>query len=84
MDAEDDDGEGGLVVELDHNRTAFKEAASCPPLSYEKKGRTIDLSFWRTPERLFDETDELVMWSRTALEAARRKEGGQRQAKIKA
>jgi DNA transformation protein and related proteins len=56
----------------DHNRTAFKEAASFPPLSYEKKGRTIDLSFWRAPERVFDETDELVMWSRTALAAARR------------
>ena len=56
----------------DHNRTAFKEAASFPPLSYEKKGRTIDLSFWRAPERLFDETDELIMWSRTALAAAHR------------
>jgi DNA transformation protein and related proteins len=56
----------------DHNRTAFKDATSFPPLSYEKKGRTISLSFWRAPERLFDETDELVMWSRTALAAARR------------
>jgi DNA transformation protein and related proteins len=56
----------------DHNRTAFKEAACFPPLSYEKKGRTIDLSFWRAPERLFDEPDELVAWGRTALAAARR------------
>jgi DNA transformation protein len=56
----------------EHNRTAFEEAATFPPLSYEKKGRTIDLSFWRAPERLFDETDELVTWSRTALAAARR------------
>ena len=44
----------------DHNRAAFKEADSFPPLSYEKKGCTIDLSFWRAPERLFDEPDELV------------------------
>jgi DNA transformation protein and related proteins len=56
----------------DHNRTAFMEAAAFPPLSYEKKGRTIDLSFWRAPERLFDDIDELVMWSRMALAAARR------------
>src|ERR1700704_1020955 len=35
----------------DHNRAAFKEARSFPPLNYEKKGRTIDLSFWRAPER---------------------------------
>ena len=56
----------------EHNRTAFKEAQSSPPLSYEKKGCTIDLSFWRAPERLFDEPDELVTWARSALAAARR------------
>jgi DNA transformation protein and related proteins len=56
----------------DDNREAFKEAASFPPLNYEKKGSTIDLSFWRAPERLFDEPDELVGWARLALAAARR------------
>jgi len=56
----------------DRNRAAFKEAASVPPLSYEKQGRTIDLAFWRAPERLFDEPDELVAWARSALAAARR------------
>src|SRR5437762_12930068 len=56
----------------DHNRAAFKEAQSFPPLNYEKKGSAIDLSFWRAPERLFDEPDELVTWARAALAAARR------------
>ena len=56
----------------DHNRLAFEEAQSSPPLNYEKKGETIDLSFWRAPERLFDEPDELVTWARLALAAARR------------
>jgi DNA transformation protein len=56
----------------DHNREAFEEAASFPPLNYSKKGSTIDLSFWRAPERLFDETDELVAWARIALAAAGR------------
>ncbi len=56
----------------DHNRAAFKEAESFPPLNYEKKGSTIDLSFWRAPERLFDEPDELVTWARVALAAAGR------------
>ena len=54
------------------NRAAFKEAESFPPLNYEKKGGTIDLSFWRAPERLFDEPDELVAWARAALAAAGR------------
>src|SRR5437868_14334216 len=56
----------------DDNRAAFKEAESFPPLNYEKKGGTIDLSFWRAPERLFDEPDELATWARAALAAARR------------
>ena len=56
----------------EQNRATFKEAQSFPPLNYEKKGGTIDLSFWRVPERLFDEPDELVTWARAALAAARR------------
>jgi DNA transformation protein and related proteins len=60
----------------DNNRVMFKEAESFPPLNYEKRGSTIDLSFWRVPERLFDEPDELVTgraqhWRRRA--ALRRK-----------
>ena len=55
----------------DDNRAAFKEAESFPPLDYQKKGGTIDLSFWRAPERLFDDPDELVAWARAALAAAR-------------
>ena len=56
----------------EHNRAVFGEAASVPPLSYKKKGSSIDLSFWRAPERLFDEPHELVAWARAALAAARR------------
>ena len=62
-----------LYLRVDaQSRAAFKEAKSFQPLSYEKKGTTIDLSFWRAPERLFDEPDELVAWARAALAAARR------------
>ena len=56
----------------DDNRAAFREAEAFPPLNYEKQGETIDLAFWRAPERLFDEPDELVAWARAALGAARR------------
>jgi DNA transformation protein len=56
----------------DHNRAEFREAEAFPPLNYRKKGSTIDLAFWRAPERLFDEPDELVAWARAALGAALR------------
>jgi DNA transformation protein and related proteins len=56
----------------DHNREAFGEAAAFPPLNYAKGDRIIDLAFWPAPERLWDEPDELIVWARTALGAARR------------
>jgi DNA transformation protein len=56
----------------DDNRAIFKEAESFPPLNYSKRGGTIDLAFWRAPERLFDEPDELIAWARAALAAAGR------------
>ena len=65
--------EDTLYVRVDdHNKAVFKEAEAAPPLNYEKKGRTIDLSFWRVPERLLDEPDELILWARAALAAAGR------------
>ena len=56
----------------DDNRALFKEAEAFPPLNYEKRGGSIDLAFWRAPERLFDEPDEFLTWARAALGAARR------------
>ena len=56
----------------EHNQSVFEEARSVPPLNYEKQGHSIDLSFWRAPERLLDEPEELVTWARAALAAARR------------
>ena len=56
----------------EQNRAFFSEAAQTPPLNYAKGGRLIDLAFWRVPERLIDEPDELLDWARAALAAARR------------
>ena len=65
--------ENTLYFRVDElNRETFREAESAPPLNYRKKGTLIDLSFWRVPERLIDEPDELVVWARSALAAARR------------
>lgn len=62
-----------LYLRVDEeNRETFKEAAASPPLNYAKGGGTIDLSFWRVPERLFDEAEEFFAWARAALAAAHR------------
>ena len=65
--------ENTLYFRVDEeNRETFREAAAFPPLNYAKQGETIDLAFWRVPERLFDESDELIAWARAALAAAHR------------
>ena len=63
-----------LYVRVDEgNQATFAEAAATPPLNYvAAKGRVIDLAFWRVPDRLFDEPDELLAWARAALGAAAR------------
>ena len=46
--------ENTLFLRIDeHNRATFGEAAAFAPLNYKKAGATIDLAFWRVPERLF-------------------------------
>ena len=54
------------------NRQAY-EAEGLKPFSYEAKGRTVQIgSYWRVPERLFDDRDEMVEWARAALAAGQR------------
>lgn len=40
------------------------------PFVYQAKGRSVALGYWRMPERLLDEPDELVVWCRAALAVA--------------
>jgi DNA transformation protein len=53
----------------DGNRRIY-EAEGLKPFSYEAKGRMVQIgSYWRVPERLFDDPDEMVAWARAALAA---------------
>jgi DNA transformation protein and related proteins len=54
------------------NRPDF-EAEGLGPFTYETKhGRNTIMSYWRVPERLFDESDAMLTWSRKAFIAASR------------
>jgi DNA transformation protein and related proteins len=55
----------------DRNRPDF-EAEDLAPFSYATKdGRHTIMSYWRCPDRLFDEPDEMTAWAGKALAAAR-------------
>jgi DNA transformation protein len=56
----------------DGNRHAY-EAEGLEPFSYDAKGKTVTIgAYWRVPERLFDDPDEMLDWARAALAAGRR------------
>jgi len=56
----------------DTNRAAF-QAEGSEPFTYQAKGRTMTIgSYWRVPERLFDDPDEMLDWARAALAAGQR------------
>jgi len=56
----------------DATKRAF-EAEGQGPFVYAGRGRTIAMSYWRIPERLLDDSEEMVEWARSALGVARRK-----------
>ena len=66
--------ENTLYFRVDEeNRETFREAEAFPPLNYAKQGETIDLAFWRVPERLLGRTRAgFITWARAALAAAHR------------
>ena len=61
----------------DVSKRAF-EAEGAGPFLYESRGRTIVMSYWRIPDRLLDDPDEMVSWARSALSIARRAAGPKR------
>lgn len=73
-----------LYLKADDDTRAAFEAEGCVPFSYAKTGgRNTIMSYWRTPERLFDEPDELTVWARRALGVARRQQAGAKTRQMK-
>jgi DNA transformation protein len=65
-------GDGALYFKADAASRGAFEAEGCGPFLYESRGRTVALSYWQVPERLFDEADELREWALVAIGAAQR------------
>lgn len=60
-----------LYLKADVQSQRAFEAEGLQPFKYEGRGRVIAMSYWRIPERLLDDPDEMVIWARRALLAAR-------------
>jgi DNA transformation protein len=63
--------DGVIFLKADARTTPQFEAEGLVPFSYRAKGGTRTLtSYWRMPERLYDDPEELAVWARRALESA--------------
>ncbi len=60
----------------DENRLDF-EQEGMEPFSFEGGDKTVTMSYYQLPERLYDDPEELAAWGRRALAAARRAKAAQ-------
>ncbi|HEY2134799.1 MAG TPA: TfoX/Sxy family protein [Xanthobacteraceae bacterium] len=65
---------GGVIyLKADRQNTPAYETEAQAPFTYAAKGgKRVALSYWRLPDRLYDDSEELARWAREALAAARR------------
>ena len=60
---------------------SFEQEGRAPFRYATKNGEHVLTSYWRMPDRLYDDPDELARWARNALAAALRAKGKPKKAK---
>ena len=51
---------------------SFEREGSAPFMFTSKDGKRGTMSYWRLPDGLYDDPDELAIWAKAAVAAARR------------
>jgi DNA transformation protein len=65
--------DGTIFLKADERTIPDFEGEGLSAFSYRTKdGRRTLMSYWRMPERLYDDPEELADWARRAMAAARR------------
>jgi DNA transformation protein len=77
------ESDGELYLKADDLTIPKLAAENSEPFVYKAKSREIALSYWKLPERLYDEPDEFAQFARDAFGAAVRASGAKRKAKTK-
>jgi DNA transformation protein len=67
-----------IYLKADDGNAGDFEAEGCAPFTYTRGGKTGQprqhaLPYWRLPERLYDDPEELAAWAARAFAAAERK-----------
>jgi DNA transformation protein len=66
--------DGIIYLKADDETSRSFAAENCAPFGYDTKhGRRVLTSYWRLPDRLYDEPAELAQWAKAARAVARAK-----------
>lgn len=61
-----------LYLKVDAESARHFDALNAPAFSYERQGRTMQMSYREAPADLFDDRELAALWGRRAWEAAMR------------
>jgi len=61
-----------IYLKADAQTSPAFQAEGLKPFTYGAKRKRVVMSYWRMPERLFDDPEELAEWVRAAFGAAQR------------
>lgn len=64
--------DGVIYLKADEQSIPAFEAEGRAPFSFEAKKKRVVTSYWRIPDRLYDDPEELAQWSKQAVAAAKR------------
>ncbi|RLA24702.1 MAG: transcriptional regulator [Gammaproteobacteria bacterium] len=59
-----------LYLKADKKSAAVFQANNLPPFSYSKKGKTICLNYFQSPDELLENDSELIDWANQAFSCA--------------
>jgi DNA transformation protein and related proteins len=61
-----------LYLKADDQTKARYVAEGLKPFTYEGQSGPVSMSYWRAPERLYDDPDEMIAWAREAIRVVAR------------
>lgn len=72
---------GAIYLKVDDDSIPAFEQEGSQPFTYQRaqgRPKTVSMSYWRLPERLYDDPDELATWAARAFAIAQQKKGRRR------
>jgi DNA transformation protein len=63
---------GEIFLKADAETIPLLQAEGSEPFVYQARGRRVVMSFWRLPDRLLDDPEDLANFARAALKVAHR------------